>query len=90
MPGQQVQILTNKPMSVFYVTLVTHPHEPSFEEFYRSYQRAVEKNRDLLLTQAQEQMGQQFERELIAQLREAAGFQIVSAEEQKKFDESER
>src|SRR5207248_482637 len=37
-PGQQVQVLTNQPMSVFYVAVVAKAHEPSFEEFYRAYQ----------------------------------------------------
>jgi len=90
-PGQQVQILTNEPMSVFYVTLVTRAHEPSFEEFYRAYERAVSPtNRDRLLAQTQEQMGQQFERQLIEQLRAAHGFEITDPEEQKKFDDLER
>jgi hypothetical protein len=89
--GQQVQILTNKPMSVFYVTLVTRAHEPSFNEFYEAYRRAVDRQApNWLLSQAQEQLGQQFERELIAQLHTAAGYEITDVEEAKKFDELER
>jgi hypothetical protein len=87
--GQQVQILTNQPMSDFYVTLVTRAHEPKFDEFYTAYKRAVEppQRRDWLLSQTQEQMGQQFERELTAQLRTAAGYEITDPDEAKKFDE---
>jgi hypothetical protein len=89
--GHQVQVLTNKPMSVFYVTLPTRAHDPKFDEFYNAYKRAVDPQRpDWLLAQIQEQMGQQFERELIAQLRGAAGYEINDAEEAKKFDELER
>ena len=42
---------------------------------------------DWLLAQTQEKMGQQFERELIAQLRTQYGYEITDADEAKKIDD---
>jgi hypothetical protein len=90
----QVQILTNRPHTVFYVAAVVRQYPPDRDEFVRAwFEAALARRGDTLIDQTQEQSGRAFENRFVRQLRQQAGLEPdlgnITAEQRKDFDSSE-
>src|SRR5205823_1987235 len=95
--GHVVQILTNKPRSVFYVACVTLKAGPSINEFRsvmkyafpaESFQGGV--YLDEFFDRAFDEAGNDYRRALISQLREQSDTRVlIKLEEIQKFDANE-
>jgi hypothetical protein len=78
--GKQVQVLTNKPRSHYYVAVVTHAQPPSRLQFVMTYQNAAGQFRahDEFVASFQANAGIEYRRALTKQLRDAAEVSITS------------
>ncbi len=89
--GKQIQILTNKPRSVYYVAVVVRPHSPTLDDFHNSYKFAageIERAYDDFIARAHTDLGKKYLDELTAQLLILRKVAIVaSAEDKKHFQE---
>jgi hypothetical protein len=88
MEGKQVQVLTNRPRSNFYVAVVTNAPEPRVSEFSLFvYARAAQgaEGADSFVAQYQDEAGKAYRTALMEQLRKTAELKS-NAEAQKSFD----
>ncbi len=84
--GHVVQILTNKPQTVFYVASLVRPAPALPSGFMEAYRMAGGMPaRNLFVERCQSDLAQQFREELMRQLRAAAGMTEISAEARKEF-----
>jgi len=84
----QVQVLTNKPRSVYYITTVTSFIEPSMSSYFGDVlPQAVGKDssRNLFVDQVQQEFGKRLIAEMSAQLRAQASDFDISDQAKKQF-----
>ncbi len=87
--GKHVQVLVNKPRSVFYIAVVSRPPQVSREEFAGAvFNAALTKFQfqDALLPRAQEEHGRAFRAQLVEQFREAAGYVLYDEKARADFE----
>jgi hypothetical protein len=89
----QVQILTNRPRTIFYVAVVLKEYPPSQIEFLEMWSDALRRPvpgtpvyLDTIIDRAQQEAGQEFEKRFVQQLRSQAGVGEISAEARKNFE----
>lgn len=97
--GRIVQVLTNKPQSTFYVACLKSNPGPSIMEFYSALKFAFDVDnftapgrpyRDFFFDQAHREVGNEYRKALMDQLRTDTNSSVsASAEEKKSFDSSE-
>ncbi len=99
--GKFVQVLTNKPQTVYYVAVVTRAPQASDKDFQdqvlknawepQMLERAETRPFDTFVTRAQELRATEFHTMLVAQLREDLGYQPADGfdEVRKTFDKDE-
>ncbi len=87
--GKFVQVLVNKPRSVFYIAVVSQQPQPSREDFTQSVINApLSKFQflDALLPRAQEDHGKAFRALLLDQFREAASYALYDEKARADFE----
>ena len=92
-PGNFVQILTNKPRSVYYVAVITRqPHAEMFLFAAMSvrnagYPQQFFQSQDHFVQRAQQQFAKTYRENVIAHLQKTLGYSGISEEARKSFDE---
>jgi hypothetical protein len=84
--GKQVQILTNKPQTAFYVAVVTTTPAAAKIEFEFAYRRAVGQPLDTLIMRGQQDLAKEYRQRLMTQLRDEMGYEVVSQSDAKSYD----
>ena len=83
-----VQILTNKPRSVFYIAVITRP--PHAEQFWfaQSVRSAAYQGQtlDLFMQRAQQDFAKSYRKELVENLKKALGYSGIDDAARKSFD----
>lgn len=76
---KQIQVLTNRPRSVYYVAVVTKVYPPTLFDFQLAYQmaRGQQQAADYFVTQAREEAAAKHRERLIEQLRSEANYEPV-------------
>lgn len=79
---RQVQILTNRPRTVYYVAVVTGENPPERDDFFEAYVRAqgMQGGSDEFVSLAWEQASQEHREAVLQQLRKAADQEIKNAQ----------
>lgn len=83
--GHYVQVLTNRPRSVFYVAFVSRPPEAKKDDFISSL-RGAAVPRDHFVQRIQQQDGREFRRNMVKALREAMEYSQEPAGAKLKTD----
>src|SRR5439155_7614509 len=86
----QLQVLTNKPRSVYYIALVTNVKEPNPFDYYAAVlPQALGRDnaQNTFVDQVQAEYGKEFLRVMVEQMREQGGVWI-SDSARKQFEES--
>lgn len=84
--GKQVQILTNRPQTAFYVAVVLNAPDVNFERFADAYRRAVGFNEDQFVQSAQEEAARRYREALVDQMRQAMNV-WVDPERRKEYEQ---
>jgi hypothetical protein len=90
--GQYVQVLTNKPQNTYYVAVVTRKPTADPKDFQDRVLRFASEAQfrfvDTFVNRAQAQMGEQFHKDLVAQMREK-WVSNIDDDARSKFDEGD-
>jgi len=88
--GKFVQVLTNKPHTMFWVAAVVGMPGPDLRDFADAYKKAADFPVDAFISLAQEDAAKQYQDALLQQLRRDMGFKIRADETARKsFDTSD-
>jgi hypothetical protein len=91
-PGNFVQILTNKPRSVYYIAVVSKLPEADYRSFGRAMENASYpdnqfRKMDYFVLRAQQQEGRRFRQQVIEDLKRTANYEPPGEEARKNFDD---
>ncbi|MSQ93515.1 MAG: hypothetical protein EXR98_03040 [Gemmataceae bacterium] len=90
-PANFIQILTNKPRSIYYVALISQAPKASQEDFHQAMLRASEMKfgplRDFFAQRAQEDEAKQYRADLIHWLQQSHKYSLDNDSARKEFDE---